>query len=269
MEAQLNIAEGVVGSRIDVEFNEILLPDGSLGEHDASKNGKMAGKKVHSATISSLSKVIDWGLFDGQPACFLGLELYFNSTADHSLKQGSYELELVETKTISATSTYMYDFRPVAFQGKLTSKEINQNLTASPNVSAGNVQISIGSASLTSSYTKERAFKITGSPMADDEDEEDEPLCKGIEWKLQENSIQKTGVKEHLRVAVLIRHEKKPFVIESRADGRTGSWGEKPKYLLSKKKTEPILRIFYPPQTTSKVLTIQDLEEFVNVALST
>jgi hypothetical protein len=267
MEAQSKIVEGVVGGEINVEFDEILLPDASLGEHDASKDGKMAGKKIHSATISSVSRVIDWGTFEGQPACLLGIDLYFNSTADHSLKRGSYELELVETETISASSTYMPHFRPETFQGKLASKEVNQNLTASPNVSAGGVQISIGSASRTTSYTKERAFKMIGSPMVDDREEEDEPLCKGVEWKIQENSIQKTGVKEHLRVAVLIRHEKKPFVIESRAEGKTGSWGEKPQYLLSKKKAEPSLRIFYPPRDTSKVLELRDLEEFVAVAL--
>jgi len=175
----------------------------------------------------------------------------------------------VKTKTIPASSTSMLHFRPETFQGKLASKEVNQNLTASPNVSAGSVQISIGSASRTTSYTKERAFKMTGSPLVDDQEEEDAPFCKGVEWKMQENSIQKTGVKEHLRVAVLVRHEKKPFVIESRAEGKTGFWSEKSKYLLTKKKVEPILRIFYPPQNTSKVLRLQDLEKFVDVALST
>jgi hypothetical protein len=39
--------------------------------------------------------------------------------------------------------------------------------------------------------------------------EEDEALCRVVKWKPQENQIQKTRVRECLRVAVLIRHEKK------------------------------------------------------------
>jgi hypothetical protein len=267
MQAHSEFIEGFVGEEIDFEFDEILLPDKSLGEHDASEGGMMAGKKIYSARITSLSRTIDWGTFEGQPACLLGIEIYFHS-GDHILKSGAYELEIVETKKISASNTSILHFRPEAFEGKTSLKDINQSLEISPNVSAGGVQGSIGNASRSTSYTLERAFKITGSPLADDDEDNDEPLCRGVEWRVQENGIQKTGVQHHLRVAVLIRHEKKPFVIESRVQGKTGSWGEKAKYLLSKKEVKPILRILSPPQESSKVLKIEDLNEFVAVALT-
>jgi hypothetical protein len=261
MATELKILEATVDGEIAIGFDEIPIPDGSLGEHSASKDGMLAGKTTHSATISSVSRKIEWGIFEGQPACLLGIDIYFSSTAGYSLKYGTYELMLKNTKEISALSTYMSYFRPEIFEGKIAVKNVSRSITASPNAGIAGAQVSIGNFTRGISYAKERAFKISGHPMA--AGQSDEPLCKGIKWRMHENNIQKTGIVDHLRVAVLIRHDKKPFVIESRAEGKTGFSGEIAENLLRRKNLDQVLRIFNPPQDASQILELKDLEAFV------
>jgi hypothetical protein len=261
-EDEPKILEGKVGDELNIEFDEVILPGQTLGQHDATEGGVLAGKKIKSAKISSISRKIAWGSFEGRPACVLGIELYFQSD-EHVLKRGSFKLQIVSTSTLSSFSSSIPHFRPEIYEGKPSQKDVNKSFGLNPSVSVGGVQVSGVNTSRDTSYTQERVWSITGIPMANGDDD---PLCKGVEWKIHEDTIQRTGVKHHLRVAVLILHSGNPFVLEFKADGKTGIWGEKPKWLLSKSEAKPVLRIFHP-ESSSNILMLGDLNGFVGEVL--
>lgn len=109
---------------------------------------------------------------------------------------------------------------------------------------------------------QEHMWTIKGSPLKRG------PVHTGVRWTLDEDKVQKAGVKHHVRVAVLFQHAGSPFLLQFSSGGKTGRLGGDTTglgFLRKNRKGEndgdPEVRIFRP-QESNQPLDIGMLDEF-------